>query len=40
VPKPGDTVRVGRVDVEVTRATARAVLELRVRDVGLGWRAR
>jgi CBS domain containing-hemolysin-like protein len=30
VPKPGDGVRAGRVRLEVTRASARAVLELRV----------
>jgi len=30
VPKPGDGIRAGRVRFEVTRASARAVLELRV----------
>ena len=40
VPKPGDMVRAGRVLVEVTRATSRAVQELRVREVGLGRRGR
>ncbi len=32
VPKPGDTVEVGRVRLEVTRASARAVQELRVQE--------
>lgn len=32
VPKPGDGVQAGRVHIEVTRASARAVQELRVRE--------
>ena len=32
VPKPGDTLGAGRVHIEVTRATARAVQELRVKE--------
>jgi magnesium and cobalt exporter, CNNM family len=32
VPKPGETLVAGRVRIEVTRATARAVQELRVRE--------
>jgi len=32
VPKPGDLVYAGRVRIEVTRATARAVQELRVHE--------
>ena len=32
VPKPGDGVQAGRVRIEVTRASARAVQELRVRE--------
>jgi magnesium and cobalt exporter, CNNM family len=32
VPKPGDSVRAGRVRIEVTRASARAVDELRVEE--------
>jgi putative hemolysin len=30
IPKPGDGLRAGRVQIDVTRASARAVLELRV----------
>jgi Mg2+/Co2+ transporter CorC len=30
IPKPGDGLRAGRVQLDVTRASARAVLELRV----------
>ena len=32
VPKPGDGVQAGRVHIEVTRSSARAVQELRVRE--------
>ena len=32
VPKPGDTLAVGRVRLEVTRASARAVHELRIHE--------
>jgi CBS domain containing-hemolysin-like protein len=32
VPKPGDSVQAGRVRIEVTRASARAVQELRVEE--------
>jgi CBS domain containing-hemolysin-like protein len=32
VPKPGDRVQAGRVHIEVTRSSARAVQELRVRE--------
>jgi Mg2+/Co2+ transporter CorC len=32
VPKPGDTLVAGRVHIEVTRASARAVQELRVKE--------
>ena len=32
VPKPGDAVQAGRVHLEVTRSSARAVQELRVRE--------
>lgn len=32
VPKPGDRLEAGRVQIEVTRASARAVHELRVRE--------
>jgi CBS domain containing-hemolysin-like protein len=32
VPKPGDRLDAGRVALEVTRASARAVHELRVRE--------
>jgi CBS domain containing-hemolysin-like protein len=35
VPKPGDTVRAGRVRLEVTRATPRAVQEVRIVVPGL-----
>ena len=33
VPKPGDGVVAGRVRLEVTRASQRAVQELRVREL-------
>jgi magnesium and cobalt exporter, CNNM family len=33
VPKPGDRLETGRVQIDVTRASARAVHELRVREV-------
>jgi len=33
VPKPGERLEVGRVQIEVMRASARAVQELRVREV-------
>jgi magnesium and cobalt exporter, CNNM family len=33
VPKPGDRIEVGRVRIEVTRATARAMQELRVTEL-------
>jgi putative hemolysin len=34
VPKPGDSLRVGRVRLEITRASARAVQELRAEEIG------
>jgi putative hemolysin len=41
VPKPGDGLPVGRVRIEVARASARAVLEVRVEEMaGLAERAR
>ncbi len=40
VPKPGDVLRVGRVRIEVAKATARAVQELRVEEVLLSRRGR
>jgi CBS domain containing-hemolysin-like protein len=36
VPKPGDSLHAGRVQIEVTRASARAVQELRVQERLIG----
>ena len=40
VPKPGDAVQAGRVRIEVTRASARAVQELRVHEWDVSERRR
>lgn len=40
VPKPGDSVQAGRVRIDVTRASTRAVQELRVQEPGLPERRR